>query len=254
MRRWKVPIGILNCSFSQTAIQAWVPREGFATADRRPQFGDSPAVPDHRPDDARAQSRRGTRFTESLEEQIVARRKRHQGGRSRRRRSAAPVPGNLKEQPRRELAFQRSAESGGSLCHPRCDLEPRLRKHGRGPALLSTTCTAWCAVGGPSGTSRRCRCTFHQFYSAGHELAGRGGSTDRASDPTAEMRLGTWLARDIPTHRYGIADRCQRLHSLLSAKRCPGNGSRSACVEESSMAKRIMVADGPMFKSYQSRG
>ena len=24
-----VPIGILNCSFSQTAIQAWVPREGF---------------------------------------------------------------------------------------------------------------------------------------------------------------------------------------------------------------------------------
>ena len=28
-----VPIGILNCSFSQTAIQAWVPREGFA--DRR---------------------------------------------------------------------------------------------------------------------------------------------------------------------------------------------------------------------------
>ena len=25
-----VPVGILNCSFSQTAIEAWVPREGFA--------------------------------------------------------------------------------------------------------------------------------------------------------------------------------------------------------------------------------
>jgi len=24
-----VPIGILNCSFSQTSIQAWVPREGY---------------------------------------------------------------------------------------------------------------------------------------------------------------------------------------------------------------------------------
>lgn len=28
-----VPVGILNCSFSQTAIQSWVPREGFATAE-----------------------------------------------------------------------------------------------------------------------------------------------------------------------------------------------------------------------------
>ena len=26
----KVPIGILNCSFSQTSIESWVPREGFA--------------------------------------------------------------------------------------------------------------------------------------------------------------------------------------------------------------------------------
>ena len=25
-----VPVGILNCSFSQTSIQAWIPREGFA--------------------------------------------------------------------------------------------------------------------------------------------------------------------------------------------------------------------------------
>ena len=28
-----VPIGILNCSFSQTAIQAWTPRQGFATGE-----------------------------------------------------------------------------------------------------------------------------------------------------------------------------------------------------------------------------
>ena len=30
-----VPIGILNCSFSQTAIRAWIPREGFASAERQ---------------------------------------------------------------------------------------------------------------------------------------------------------------------------------------------------------------------------
>jgi len=50
------PIGILNCSFSQTAIQAWVPREGFKGAqDEYTQaiyqkiLETDPATSEHRP-------------------------------------------------------------------------------------------------------------------------------------------------------------------------------------------------------------
>ena len=50
-----MPIGILNCSFSQTAIQAWVPREGFRDAKDaytqaiyRKILQTDPATPEHK--------------------------------------------------------------------------------------------------------------------------------------------------------------------------------------------------------------
>ena len=54
-RELGVPVGILNCSFSQTAIQAWTPREGFAggtddytRAIHRKVLESDPSTPEHK--------------------------------------------------------------------------------------------------------------------------------------------------------------------------------------------------------------
>jgi len=70
-RELNVPIGILNCSFSQTAIQAWVPREGYATAKddyskaiHQKCLQTDPTTPEHK--------EAWSAFYESLEDQIAA--------------------------------------------------------------------------------------------------------------------------------------------------------------------------------------
>jgi hypothetical protein len=67
----KVPIGILNCSFSQTAIQAWVPREGWASAEddyskaiHLKCLQTDPTTPEHK--------QAWGAFYKSLEDQIAA--------------------------------------------------------------------------------------------------------------------------------------------------------------------------------------
>ena len=66
-----VPIGILNCSWSQTAIEAWVPRAGYATADddygreiNRKCLLTDPRTPEHK--------ETWSAFYQSLEDQIAA--------------------------------------------------------------------------------------------------------------------------------------------------------------------------------------
>ena len=67
-----VPIGILNCSFSQTAIEAWVPRAGYATAEddygqeiNRKCLATDPRTPEHK--------EAWSAFYKSLEDQIAPR-------------------------------------------------------------------------------------------------------------------------------------------------------------------------------------
>jgi len=67
----KVPIGILNCSWSQTAIESWIPRVGYATAEddygkeiHRKCLLTDPRTPEHK--------EAWSAFYKSLEDQIAA--------------------------------------------------------------------------------------------------------------------------------------------------------------------------------------
>ena len=88
-----VPIGILNCSFSQTAIQAWVPRVGYATAKddyskaiNQKCLITDPTTPEHK--------KAWGAFYKSLEDQIAASKAAVKKGETAKEISAA-VPGNL---------------------------------------------------------------------------------------------------------------------------------------------------------------
>ncbi|MEM7391197.1 MAG: sialate O-acetylesterase, partial [Verrucomicrobiota bacterium] len=89
-----VPVGILNCSWSQTPIQAWVPREGYATATddyskaiHRKCLMTDPTTPEHQ--------EAWAAFYQSLEDQIAASEAAIEKG-EKAKAIHAPVPGNLK--------------------------------------------------------------------------------------------------------------------------------------------------------------
>ena len=88
---------------------------------------------------------------------------------------------------------------------------------------------------------------FHQFYSPGN------GAFDGTPsiDGTAEMRLGTWLARDIP--HTGMASQIDIQGAIhYQAKAVPGQ--RLALHALKNQYGKKVVADGPMFKSYKVKG
>jgi len=89
-----VPIGILNCSWSSTQIEAWVPREGWATAQddyskaiHNKCLITDPATPEHR--------KAWAAFYKSLEDQIAANQAAIKKGQEPKAISAE-VPGNMK--------------------------------------------------------------------------------------------------------------------------------------------------------------
>jgi len=90
---------------------------------------------------------------------------------------------------------------------------------------------------------------FHQFYCPGQ----KGGWTN--NDPriggTAEMRLGTWLARDIPN--TGMASQIDITGAIhYSHKAVPGQ--RLALHALKNQYGQGIVADGPMYESYTVNG
>ena len=91
---------------------------------------------------------------------------------------------------------------------------------------------------------------FHQFYSAGMRHAGKEVNKPSIG-PTAEMRLGTWLARDIPN--TGMASQIDVSGAIhYQAKAVPGQ--RLALHALKNQYGKKVVVDGPMFKSYKVKG
>ena len=89
---------------------------------------------------------------------------------------------------------------------------------------------------------------FHQFYCPGQ----KGGWDNSPSvDGTAEMRLGTWLARDIP--HTGMASQIDIEGAIhYGNKTLPGQ--RLALHALKNQYGKDVAADGPMFKSYEVKG
>ena len=117
----KIPIGILNCAFSTTTIQAWIPRVGIASGTddytrglhKRVLEGDFRA-PEHKAAwDHYYQEQKGTAVGKS-----------------------PGFPRKSARQSRHLLDVQRQNESGDPLCRSWRDLGPGLCQHERRQGLL----------------------------------------------------------------------------------------------------------------------
>jgi len=242
-----VPIGILNCSFSQTAIQAWIPREGYAAA--RDEYSKAihlrclqtdPATPEHK--------KAWNAFYRSLEDQIAASESATRKGDNAKEISAA-VPGNLRSNRDASWLFNGRmspvvpyAIRGAIWNQGYANMGEGLPYYNNLHSLVRGWRIVWDKPNLPV--------YFHQFYSAGMRNVGKEVNKPSIGT-TAEMRLGTWLARDIP--HTGMASQIDVSGGIhYTHKAVPGQ--RLALHALKNQYGRKLVADGPMFKSYKVDG
>jgi sialate O-acetylesterase len=242
-----VPIGILNCSFSQTAIQAWVPREGFATAKDKYSkaihlqcLQTDPTTPEHK-------EAWGV-FYKSLEDQIATSEAAIKKGEGAKEINAG-IPGNLKSNRDASWLFNGRlspvvpyAIRGAIWNQGYANMGEGLPYYNNLHSLVRGWRIVWDKPELPV--------YFHQFYSAGMRHV--GNEVNKPSiGPTAEMRLGTWLARDIP--HTGMASQIDLSGAIhYQSKAVPGQ--RLALHALKNQYGKKVVADGPMFKSYTVEG
>lgn len=240
----KVPIGILNCSWSQTAIESWIPRVGYATAEddygkeiHRKCLLTDPRTPEHQ--------EAWNAFYQSMEDQIAANQEMVKAGKK------PPIinpdlPGNMADNRDASWMFNgrlnpvvpyaiRGAiwNQGWANRHSGLLYYNSLHNMIRGWRL------AWDKPELPV--------YFHQFYCPGND-----SFTGKPSlDSTAEMRLGTWLARDIP--QTGMASQIDIQGAIhYGNKTLPGK--RLALHALKNQYGKNIVADSPMFQSYEIKG
>jgi len=248
-----VPIGILNCSFSQTAIQAWIPREGFATAEddyskaiHQQCLITDPTTPEHK--------EAWGAFYKSLEDQISASDAAIKKGEEAKAISAG-VPGNLKGNRDANWLYNGRlspvvpyAIRGAIWNQGYANMNEGLPYYNNLHSLVRGWRIVWDQPGLPV--------YFHQFYSAGMKHV--GNEVNKPSiGPSAEMRLGTWLARDIP--HTGMASQIDVSGAIhYSCKAVPGQRLALHALKNQYPSTKLraggkaadIVADGPMFKSY----
>lgn len=240
----KVPIGILNCSWSQTSIESWIPRVGYATAEddyckeiHRKCLLTDPRTPEHK--------EAWGAFYKSLDEQIAANQKMVKAGMK---------PPTIKPVPPGNMAENRDATwmFNGRL-NPVVPYAIRGAIWNQGWAnrhsgllyynSLHSMIRGWRLV----WDKPELPVYFHQFYCPGNDPF-----TGKPSlDSTAEMRLGTWLARDIP--HTGMASQIDIQGAIhYGNKALPGK--RLALHALKNQYGKNIVADSPMFKSYEVKG
>lgn len=244
----KVPIGILNCSFSQTAIQAWVPREGYASAKddyskaiHQKCLMTDPTTPEHQ--------RAWGEFYKSLEDQIAANEATiKKGGEA--KEISAPVPGNLSSNRDANWLYNGRmspvvpyAIRGAIWNQGYANMGEGLPYYNNLHSLIRGWRIVWDKPELPV--------YFHQFYSAAMKHVGK--EVNKPSiDPGAEMRLGTWLARDIP--HTGMASQIDISGAIhYQCKAVPGQRLALHALKNQ-YGKKDLVVDGPMFKSYKVEG
>lgn len=240
-----VPIGILNCSFSETAIEAWVPREGFATgADEYTKsihgkcLKTDPNTPEHK--------EAWGAFYKSLEDQLAANEVRFRKG-EKALEVKAEVPGNMRGNRDASWMFNGKlnpvvpyAIRGAIWNQGFANMHAGLTYYDNLHSLIRGWRLKWDEPDLPV--------YFHQFYC---QKMGEGSGSKPGMEPTAEMRLGTWLARDIPN--AGMASQIDvggAVHYVNKAV----SGKRLALLALKNQYSKDIVAEGPMFKSYEVKG
>ena len=235
----QVPIGILNCSFSQTSIEAWTPRCGFA--DGKDDYTKSvyqkilesdPTTPEHKT--------AWNAYYQAQEEALKANAERVKNG-----LEALPVkiatPGNVNDNRAPSWMFN------GRL-NPVIPYALRGCIWNQGYANINGGLTYYDNLHSLIRGWRACwnrpdlPVYFHQFYCP------NGVSDAFNIESMSEMRLGAWLARDIPN--TGMASQIDVTGAIhYYNKAVPGQ--RLALHALKNQYGKAIVADGPMFKSYK---
>ena len=239
-----VPVGILNCSFSQTSIESWVPREGFAAGTddytksiHRKILETDPATPGHQA--------AWTAFYQSLEDTLKSNAERVAAG-----KPALPVstktPGNLNDNRDASWMFNGRmspvipyALRGAIWNQGYANINGGILYYQNLHSLIRGWRLKWNNPALPV--------YFHQFYCPSPE-GGIYTNTFPSIEPMAEMRLGARMARDIP--HTGMAcqiDIAGAIHYYQKA--LPGQRLALHALKNQ-YGKKDLVSDGPIFKSY----
>lgn len=243
-----VPVGILNCSFSQTSIESWVPREGFAAGTddytksvHRKIRETDPATPEHKA--------AWEGFYRSLEDTLASNASLTAAG-----KPAVPVstrtPGNMNGNRDASWMFNGRmspvvpyAIRGAIWNQGYANIDGGILYYPNLHSLIRGWRMKWDNPALPV--------YFHQFYCPGPP---KEGYTDTfpSIEPMAEMRLGARMARDIP--HTGMAcqiDIAGAIHYYQKA--LPGQRLALHAIKNQ-YGKKDLVADGPIFKSYSVSG
>ncbi len=230
-REIDAPIGILNCSFSQTSIQAWTPRIGFrdgtdeyTKAIYQKILQTDPNTPEHKA--------AWEKFYADAESDLKAG-----------RRLSVKRPGNLDGNRDASWMFNARlnpmipyAVRGGIWNQGYANMGEGLVYYNNLHSMIRGWRLCWNKPDMPV--------YFNQFYCPGRSEAPSIGGV-------AEMRLGTWLARDIP--HVGMASQIDITGAVHYANKTIG-GQRLALHALKNDYGMKVIADGPMFKSYRVDG
>jgi hypothetical protein len=233
-----VPIGILNCSFSQTSIQSWVPREGFRDGKDEYTQGiykqileTDPTTPEYKA--------AWNGFYKSLEDQLAANKK------SRSPKAVnAPTPGNTQSNRDASWLFNGKLSPVVTYAIRGAIWNQGYANSNEGLVYynnLHSLIRGWRMV----FDRPELPVYFHQWYTPGK------GSDKPAIDAAAEMRLGTQMARDIP--HTGMASQID-IGGTIHYQHKAVPGQRLALHALKNQYRKRVVTDGPMFKSYTVKG
>ena len=258
-----VPIGILNCSFSETSIQAWTPRVGFqggkdayTQAIYQKVLESDPHTPEHQA----AWDRFYQQIAETLQDNAERVKKGEQP-------QAIPTqpPGNLRSNRDATWLFNARlnpvipyALRGAIWNQGYANMREGLVYYNNLHSLIRGWRLLWDRPDLPV--------YFHQFYTPGN------GNDQPSIASTSEMRLGTWLARDIPhadmasqidiggaVHYFDKAVPGLRFALLALKYQYPATPLQPTHDTPAWQMPRDgkaadLVAHGPMFKSYTVEG
>ncbi len=258
-----VPIGILNCSFSQTQIQAWTPREGFrdgkddyTKAIYQNILESDPRTPEHKA--------AWEKYYQSVEGTLKENATRVEKGEAA-QPIPSPTPGNLHDNRDPTWLFNARlnpvipyAVHGAIWNQGYANMSEGFNYYNNLHSLIRGWRIAWDRPELPV--------YFHQFYTAGDgsPLPAIGGAND--------MRFATWLARDIP--HTGMASQIDIGGAIhYRGKALPGLRLALQALKHEypdTILRQIqggpaltngvggkaadLIADGPMFKSYTVDG
>jgi hypothetical protein len=230
-RELGVPIGILNCSFSMTSIRAWTPRCGFRDGkDEQTQaiyktiIESDSATPEHK-----AAWEKFYADTESALKEGKA--------------ISTKTPGNLDGN--RDASWMYNgrmhpvvpyALRGAIWNQCYSSMFEGIHYYRRMHSLIRGWREVWAKPELPVN--------FHQLYAP-------GANDGLTLNDMGEMRLGFWLARDIPN--VGMACQIDITGGIhYGDKALPGK--RLALHALKNQYGKKIVADGPMFKAYEVKG